>query len=347
MTRLNKLMEYCPYNQLLITDTMMIQYFTGNHYEVGERFIGLVVRNNQAPLLILNSLFQKPVNLDYLYYSDGDNLESLLKSQITERVLAVDGTMAARFLIPLLNTYEIIDVSDYLHQCRSIKDNFEQELMVQASIHNDGAMNQVIQSIKLGMTEKELAQIARELQTTSPATHVSFDPIVLFGENTWDPHGIPSDRVLKQGDMVLIDMGGFINGYASDMTRCVFTGKNEKMEDIYNVVLEANLNAIAAVEVGKPLSDVDKAARDVINEAGYGSYFVHRTGHGIGMEAHESLDVSASNQTLIQNGMCFSIEPGIYIEGIGGVRIEDLVLVKDGRAQLLNNYPKKIEFIQI
>ena len=135
-------------------------------------------------------------------------------------------------------------------------------------------------------------------------------------------------------------MGGTYENYRSDMTRAFFFGRNEKLEAIYDVVLQANMAAIDAIEIGKPLSRVDKAARDIITEAGYGAHFIHRTGHGIGLDTHETLDVSSANDTLIKEGMCFSIEPGIYIEGVGGIRIEDLVCVSKDKTIVLNQFPK-------
>lgn len=347
MKKLDRLMNVCPYEQILITDTKMIEYFTGYFYDVGERFIGLVVRKGYEPILILNTLFKKPTSLTSHPYSDGENITQILKKFYKDKLLAVDGMMSASFLIPLIQDYTIFDASEYLHTCRNIKSAEEQTLMIEASRLNDLSMGLLIKSLKIGMSEIEASNIARTLQSTDPVSKPSFDPIVLFGENSWDPHGIPSSRRLKEHDFILIDMGGVVNGYASDMTRCFFTGHHDELEKIYNIVLQANLKAIEAIQTGIPLSDVDKAARDVINDAGYGKYFVHRTGHGIGMETHESLDVSSTNRTLIEDGMCFSIEPGIYIEGLGGVRIEDLILVENGKAKVLNHYPKELEIMNI
>lgn len=347
MKQLDTLMNVCPYEQILITDTKMIEYFTGNFFDVGERFIGLIVRDGLKPVLILNTLFKKPSNIITHYYSDGENITSILTNYFKSNTLAVDGTMNASFLIPLIQDYTIIDGSQYLHQCRNIKNVHEQALMIEASRLNDLCMASLIKQIKIGMSEIEVANIARTLQSTHPISGPSFDPIVLFGDNSWDPHGVPSDRKLKENDIILIDMGGMVNGYASDMTRCFFTGHHETLEKIYAIVLEANIKAIEAVKTGRPLSEVDKAARGVIDEAGYGANFVHRTGHGIGMETHEFLDVSSSNETLIEDGMCFSIEPGIYIEGLGGVRIEDLILVENGKAKVINHYPKDLQIIKV
>lgn len=347
MNNIKKLQSKSPYNQLIITDTTMIRYFTDLNFEVGERFIALIVSKDKEPVLILNSLFINPDALTTVIYEDGDDTTSILMKLLESQDIGIDGSMQARFLLPLLHHYTFHDASTLLYECRNIKTPEEAEKMIHASKLNDMIMEKIIGSLEEGIRETEVAAIAKKLYTSHPFSNVSFEPIVLFGENSWDPHGVPSNRKLKSGDIVLIDIGGMVDGYASDMTRCVFTGENKELEAIYNIVLEANKAAIKAVRTGVPLSSVDKAARDVIENAGFGEYFVHRTGHGIGIEAHESLDVSKSNHQLIEDGMCFSIEPGIYIEGLGGIRIEDLVLVKDGVAHVMNAYPKSIEFLSL
>lgn len=347
MNQIEKLMTLSFHEHIIITDTTMIRYFTGLHYDVGERFIALIVSKSKAPVLILNNLFKRFDTINTITYDDGDDTTTLIKAQLDSNDIGVDGTMQARFLLPLLDQFTLYDVSTLLYACRNIKTEDEQKKMIDASRENDEVMGKIIQKLKLGVSELEIADYARSLYTNTPFSTPSFDPIILFGENSWDPHGVPSNRTLQLGDMVLIDIGGIVNGYASDMTRCVFTKPNPELESIYEIVLEANMAAISAVRVGAPLSEVDKAARDVIEKAGYGEAFVHRTGHGIGIEAHETLDVSKTNHQVIEEGMCFSIEPGIYLEGLGGVRIEDLILVKDGRAHVLNHYPKNIQYINI
>lgn len=340
MKRIETLKSYLPQTPMLISDTKMIEYFTGNAYEVGERLILLLVRPDATPLLFLNNLFTKPHNIETLGFADGDPILDTVMSYINGTTVYVDGSLQARFLIPLLPSFSVLDGSAYLDKCRRIKDEAEQQLMINASLANDEAMQKVIDYLEEGISEIAVSNYVRALQSSGKMSGPSFEPIVLFGENAADPHGIPSERTLRKGDMVLIDMGGMVEGYASDMTRSVFFGENDAVQKLHDIVLQANLAAIAKVGVGVPLSEVDKAARDVITNAGYGPQFVHRTGHGIGMETHENLDVSSANDTLIENGMCFSIEPGIYLPGFAGVRIEDLVLVKDGKALVLNHFPK-------
>lgn len=344
---LQRLQETMTTQQMIITDPYMIQYFIGTHYEVGERMLALYVSKNNEATLILNKLFKAPTTLKCIHYDDTDNpVQKLIEIMNPNESLALDGHMPFRFVLPLLEVgFKPQSAAIVLESLRRIKTPDEITKMKIASKSNDAIMAQMRDAIKLGMSEIELSQIALKLHNQTPQSGISFDPIVVFTENIADPHGVPSNRSLKEGDVVLIDMGGMLNGYASDMTRCFFTAPNNAMKKIYDIVLQANEAAIQAVKIGATLASVDKAARDVIINAGYGPYFIHRTGHGIGIECHENLDVSSANQTIIENGMCFSIEPGIYIEGLGGIRIEDLVCVENDAVSVLNHYPKQFEDI--
>ena len=165
-----------------------------------------------------------------------------------------------------------------------------------------------------------------------------------YGDHGGVPHGVPGERTLKAGEAVVVDMGCVVDGYCADMTRTFFVGENTEQE-IYDTVLRANLAGIAAVKPGIPFQEIDLAARKIIEDAGYGEYFIHRLGHGIGMEVHEPFDVSATNETIVREGMCFSIEPGIYIPGRVGIRIEDLVCVTKDGCRVLNAYPKDQEVL--
>lgn len=347
MERIEKLTALMHENQLIITDEMMIFYYTGHRYDVGERMIALLVSKQQEPVLFLNKLFEAPQDIRTICYEDGDDTTALIENHLLQKELAIDGNWASRFLIPFIDKgYHIVNGSTYLEQIRTIKDSEEVAILTEASHHNDRIMLEMEALLQVGMTEIELAEIVRQKQTTPPLTGVSFEPIVLFTENIADPHGVPSDRILREDDVVLIDMGGIYKNYCSDMTRCFFMGDNPKMEAIYKIVLEANKAGINAVKPGATLSDVDRATRSVIEKAGYGPYFVHRTGHGIGMECHENLDVSSKNDRTIEPGMCFSIEPGIYIPNVGGIRVEDLVHVTNEGVFVMNQCKKELKDIK-
>ncbi|CAM3670015.1 Xaa-Pro peptidase family protein [Erysipelothrix urinaevulpis] len=346
--RINTVLHKIETEQALIYDKYSIEYLIGVQYDVGERFIALLIDKNKEPILFLNKLFQAPDSIQSVTFEDHDAPLKLLKDYLRGNTLSVDGNMPSRFVLPLIEDgYLFYDIRPIIDEVRSIKSLDEQNILIQASKHNDAIMEKVKQHIKIGISEKELAEKIKQWHFEVDPEGVSFEPIVLFTENAADPHGVPSHRRLKNDDMILIDMGGYYQSYASDMTRCFFMPDHHKMLEIYEIVLKANQAAIDAVKPGIPLKDVDKAARDVISDWGWANQFVHRTGHGVGIEVHETLDVSQSSETIIKEGMCFSIEPGIYLGGIGGIRIEDLVLVGKNGAKILNSFPKDTKIVKL
>lgn len=257
--------------------------------------------------------------------------------------------MAARFLLELMelgagSSYK--NASECVDGARRIKDGEEKERMILASRLNDEAMARFRGLIKEGVTELEVAAgmcaIYKELGTEGP----SFGPLVSFGANAAIGHHKPDGTVLKDGDCVLFDVGCKKNSYCSDMTRTFFyKSASEKGREVYEIVKKANLAAQAVMKPGMKFCEIDKVARDIITEAGYGPYFTHRLGHCIGIEVHDAGDVSSANQDVVQEGMIFSCEPGIYLPGELGVRIEDLMLITADGAVSLNRDSKEMEII--
>lgn len=346
--RIERFINTMGVEQAIIYDSYTIDYFIDHKYDVGHRFIALLIQKEKEPILFLNKLFNAPTNIETVGFKDHENPLLLLEPFLKNRVLGIDGNMPSRFVLPFIDKgFTFIDISDKAYELRAIKDSDEIEKLAKASKLNDRIMEKVKASLSVGMSELELSKKIERWQSESPLSGPSFPPIALFSENIADPHGLPSSRRLKEDDVVLIDMGGIFDGYCSDMTRCFFMGENKKFEELYNIVLEANLAGIAAVKPGATLGDVDKATRSVIEQAGYGEYFVHRTGHGIGKEVHEHLDVAQNSETIMKEGMCFSIEPGIYIQGQGGIRIEDLICVGKDGAKVLNHFTKNFEKITL
>jgi Xaa-Pro aminopeptidase len=186
------------------------------------------------------------------------------------------------------------------------------------------------------MSEMDLAAEIEYRMRRGYKARAAFDTIVAYGPNSAIPHAIPTDRVPGEGDSIKIDLGAKLHGYCSDMTRTIFWGRpSEEMKKVYGIVLEAQLSAIDAVRSGVKAKDVDLAARSIIERAGYGGMFVHPTGHGIGRAVHEGPSIWKKEDTVLETGMVITIEPGIYIPGLGGVRIEDTVLVRDDGAEVL------------
>jgi Xaa-Pro aminopeptidase len=203
-----------------------------------------------------------------------------------------------------------------------------------------------LQEIRPGMTEKEVALRLEVIMREHGATSSSFDTIVASGWRSALPHGVASDKVIEKGDLVTLDFGAYYQGYASDITRTVMMGKpTAKQKEIYQIVLEANKKAIAGVQPGKTGKEVDAIARNYIKEHGYGEYFGHSTGHGLGMEVHEKPLVSTRGEEALVPGMVITIEPGIYIPDLGGVRIEDDLIVTESGYENITNVSKEIIMI--
>ena len=336
--------------QMIITDPPAIFYLTGKWIYPGERLHALYINVNGKHNFIINKLFPQETDLgvEITYYDDiEDGVEILSRFVEKDKVIGVDKVWPSKFLLRLQELgagSKFVNGSVIVDKIRQIKDAKEQETMIESSRINDQVMGELIPWVVKGLTERELNAKVREIYKKHGITEVSFDPITAYAKGAADPHHVTDDSKGKHGDCVILDIGGFYKNYASDMTRTVFIGSvSERQKEIYNIVLEANLRGIAAAKPGAKMKDVGLAARNYIEEKGYGKYFTHRTGHSIGLEDHEVGDVSSVNEEIIEVGQCFSVEPGIYLpdEGIG-VRIEDLVLVTEDGCKVLNEYTKDI-----
>ncbi|MDP2277509.1 MAG: M24 family metallopeptidase, partial [Nitrospirota bacterium] len=201
--------------------------------------------------------------------------------------------------------------------------------------------------IKTGAKEKRLAMMLEENLKREGCKCIPFDIIVASGRNSSMPHAKPSEKRLDTGDLVVIDWGGEAGGYFSDMTRTLLMRGDDtgKKKEIYKIVLDANRKAVSAISPGIDSREIDNSARDVIKKAGYAGFFGHGTGHGVGLQVHESPHITWNRKERIREGMVFTIEPGIYVPGVGGVRIEDMVLVKPKGAEVLTRLPRKLEVI--
>ena len=338
--------------QMLITDPMSIYYLTDVYVQPFERFFGLLLRVDGNHVLFLNKLFFVPqdVGIEKVWYSDTDPVTDIVAKYLDHSSpLAVDKDLTARHLLPLMEkkaAAAFINGSPAVDYTRGIKDAEEQKKMIAASEINDAAMAQFKTLIHDGVTEAEAAGRMLEIYRNLGAEGFSFSPLVAFGANAADPHHEPDDTVVKPGDCVLFDVGCIKDGYCSDMTRTFyFKEVSEHCKEIYHIVRRANEAAEALIRPGVRLCDIDAAARDLITKEGYGPQFNHRLGHFIGLKEHEYGDVSSGFDWPVQPGMIFSIEPGIYLTGDTGVRIEDLVLVTEDGVKILNRYPHELEII--
>lgn len=217
-----------------------------------------------------------------------------------------------------------------LSEMRSIKNDDEIESLKKAQLIAEKAFYEILNYIKEGRTEIEVASYLEYCMRKSGGEKISFETIVVSGKSNSVPHGVPTEKKICNGDFVTMDFGTVINGYHSDMTRTIVVGKaDEKQKEIYQTVLKAQTSAIETVKSSIRCSDVDKAARDFIEKAGYGNFFCHSTGHGVGLEIHENPAVSPKSDKILSTGNVITIEPGIYLPGKFGVRIEDFGVVTE------------------
>lgn len=337
-------------SQIVICDPNAIFYLTGRFINPGERLLALYLNQTGNHKILINRLFTVPEDLgvEKLWFSDTDDSIALLNGCIDHNAaLGIDKNLPARFLLPLMDrnaAAKYVEASSCVDCVRSCKDAEEQKKMRDVSKINDLAMAEFMKHVRSGITERELASIMEEIYRSLGADGgYSFDPLVAFGKNAAIGHHEPDDTVLCESDCVLIDVGCKKDGYCSDMTRTFFfRSVKPEHQTLYDIVRKANETAEAMIHPGVRFCDIDAAGRRVIEEAGHGKEFTHRIGHSIGIEVHEIGDVSSANTDKVQPGMTFSVEPGIYVDGEVGVRIEDLVLVTETGCEVLNHYSKEL-----
>lgn len=229
---------------------------------------------------------------------------------------------------------------------RAVKNEAEIENICKAQRIAEAAFDHILGFIKVGVTEKEVALELDHYMLSHGADSLSFETIAISGANTSKPHGVPTDKKIEHGDFVTMDYGAVVNGYHSDMTRTVAVGAaSDEQKKIYKIVFEAQLAVLRVLKNGVKCSDADKAARDVITEAGYGEYFRHSAGHGVGIEIHEKPFISPKSTATLRSGNVVTDEPGIYIPGKFGVRIEDMALITENGCKNLTKAPKELIII--
>ena len=238
---------------------------------------------------------------------------------------------------------ELVPAGELLAELRAVKDSGEIETMVAAQRIAEAALTEALNFIRPGRTEREIAAFLQYQMLLRGAERMSFDPIVVSGPNTSMPHGVPTEKAVAEGEFITMDFGCVYRGYCSDMTRTVAVGHvTEEMEKVYHTVLEAQAAGIAAARAGVTGRDIDGAGRRVIADAGYGPYFGHSFGHSVGVEIHESPNASPANRQPMPAGAVVSAEPGIYLPGRFGVRIEDVIVLEEGGCRDITLAPKDL-----
>lgn len=341
LQRLKQKIQDQKLDLLYIDDPNLIGYFTDFESEPHERLLALFIINNEeflfTPFLEASDAKNVSTVSDIISYKDEETpweiIQAKLKSYgksfqkigIIESSLTVD---RYKQLLAVTNASETIDISNTLQSIQLIKSEAEFNKMTIAGKMADKALEIGVNTLKVGISEQAVvAEIEYQLKKLG-ISEMSFQTMVLFGDHAGSPHGTPGSRKLKENELVLFDLGVVAEGYTSDVTRTFAFGEvSSEIASIYEVVLKAQEKAQAAVKPGITTGELDNIARTVIEEAGYGDYFTHRLGHGLGKTVHEFPSLSKGSTMEIKEGMCFSLEPGIYIENKVGIRIEDCVYV--------------------
>lgn len=346
LARVIENMQRASLSQLLISAPASVYYLTGKWIHPGERMLALLVRTDGTIRLFANKLFalSGAVSVPLTEYDDTDDCVKILADHLLPGTVGIDKVWPSLFTIRLMearsDTRPVLG-SHCVDDARLCKDAAEIQLMRESSCKNDETTLQVIKSLRCGMKESDVAAMYKQISAGLGSSKPSFAPLICFGANCAEPHHDTDDTQLKTGDSVILDVGLTWQSYCSDMTRTVFMGNpSDEQKRVYDLVCAANAAGRAAVRPGIPLKDVDRAARKVIEDGGYGPQFIHRTGHGIGLEVHEFPDVSATSEVIAKPGMIFSVEPGIYLPGKFGVRVEDLVVVTENGCETLNKAPR-------
>ena len=335
-------------NQIIASDPYAVRYLLEQDMEPMERCAAVVIKSDGSVIAFMNRLFCfEPANgVTLCEYSDGEDVYGMIAASLLPGKVGFDKDWPTRHTLGVLaKRSDLIPVlgSPAIDGARMFKDKAEQALLRAAGAVNDRAIAYGIGSISASRTEKELADGIDRFFLQNGGKHAGQYQIACFGKNAAEPHHVPDSTSLQSGDAVLLDLFCPINGYWCDMTRTVFYQKvSDHHRKIYNIVREAQQTGIDFVKPGVRMCEIDAAVRKVIKDAGYGDAFITRTGHGIGMNVHEPPDVSAGCDTVAQPGMVFSIEPGIYLPGDVGVRIEDLVLVTETGCETLTSYSKDL-----
>ncbi|XSG76409.1 M24 family metallopeptidase [Herpetosiphon llansteffanensis] len=335
-----------------------LHYFTGLSLHLSERLaLALIAADAQSINIVLPALEQPRALAEYsgeiavrwFPWSDDEGPMNALRNAaagLIGRTVGVEYTtmrvMELRALEEVAGIHSI-DASAAIASLRMQKGSDEIELMREAVRIVEAGLKTAIEAIQPGRTEREIARIWEEAMQAAGGEGPSFATIVASGPNSANPHHTTGERQIQTGDLVILDGGALYRGYCSDITRTVSVGEpTEQQRMLYDTVLAANRAACAGAKPGMSGAQVDRLARQVVEDAELGRYFIHRTGHGLGMEIHEPPYIASTNKVALPIGTVFTVEPGTYVAGIGGVRIEDDVLLTANGAECLTNFPREL-----
>jgi Xaa-Pro dipeptidase len=359
---LYELMEKENLDVLVLNPGPSLYHLTGVRFHLMERPVVLFLSPEKPPLIVLPSLEVNSIqsalpSLQWIDYNDNpDTWHKAFEAasqqlDLQGKTIGVESTrlrfLEVSLLMKAAPTSHLVPADHLLGQLRVRKTTEEIEKIRTAVKIAERALQATLPAIRPGVSERDIAgELTIQTLRAGSDANLPFEPIVCSGANTANPHAVPSDRVLQVGDIVLIDWGASFQGYCADLTRVFTLGPvAPDLKAAYEIVLAANRAARSLVAPGKTAGDIDSAARSLIERAGYGPYFTHRTGHGLGLEDHEMPYIYGENQQALAEGMVFTIEPGIYLPGLGGIRIEDDVVVTSEGSETLSDLTR--EFLNL
>ncbi|WP_026584818.1 M24 family metallopeptidase [Bacillus sp. J33] len=362
--RLQKLSQWMKDHDIqfsFVTSPENVFYLSGFLSDPHERLLGLAVFQDEEPFLVCPAMEKEDAKNagwghEIIGYSDIQNPWEFIQKSIHSRIGKVGKAAIEKehmnveryeALTNLFSSAEFVSAEEKLRKLRMVKDEKELEIIREACALADFAIETGCAEIQEGKTELDVLAAVEYALKKKGVNEMSFSTMVLTGANGASPHGTPGMTKIQKGDLVLFDLGVVWNGYCSDITRTVAYGDiNDKQKEIYDTVLKAQLAAVEKSKPGAPCSEIDLTARNLIADAGYGEYFPHRLGHGLGVSVHEYPSLTETNSLLLEEGMVFTIEPGIYVPGAAGVRIEDDLAVTADGVEILTKFPKELQIIK-
>lgn len=348
IAKIQKAMEALQLPALLLTEEADRRYASGFNAE------GAVLITPEKAWLITDSRYIEAAgeavkDAEVLMSSSRDPQSEILRRLLRENGVSAVGVQEESLSYAAYNRLqkkleaEFLPAQKLTLSLRQIKEPWEVESIISAQRIAERALDTVLGILKEGITERQAAAELEYQMAKNGSEGLAFDTICIFGENTSRPHGVPTDRRLKSGDFITMDFGCKANGYCSDMTRTVAFGKaGDEMREIYELVLRAQLAAIATAKAGISGKEMDAAARSIIEDAGYGEYFGHGLGHSVGLFIHEGPNASPREERILPAGAVITCEPGIYLPGRFGVRIEDMLLLTEDGNENLTRAPKEL-----
>jgi Xaa-Pro aminopeptidase len=361
--KLSQVILNSHFSSLALNPGPSLTYFTGLRFHLMERPVVAIFLPNKPPTIILPELESAKVtqiwdaNQVFTYGEDPTTWKSVFQQAMDATGIPVKSKVGVeprqlrflelRLLESSLNLLEFSSAESLVASIRIQKDEYEIGNMRKAVEIAENALQATIPFIKSGISEKDIAsELTLQLLRGGSEPEMPFTPIVSAGPNSANPHATPSNRKLQPGDCLVVDWGATYEGYISDITRTFAIEKiDPEMDEIARIVAQANLAGRKAAGPEVPAGQVDAAARQVIETAGYGQYFLHRTGHGIGMEGHEEPYIRSGNDQVLLPGMTFTVEPGVYLPNRNGVRIEDNIVITTKGAESLTSLPREVRIL--